>query len=178
MVIDHQQLPDFLEALTIQTSPSPLTSNLPLPVSPSRSPERTSASQSVSKLRYDAYEPPQVVNRLRRPTSAQRSISSGSRSAAHSDHGSRDSRKLSFDSEGRPSLDELSRTITAGDLALATGDIELEMMARVSVVISAITRSIYIFAAETEQRTAKTAHRGCSTIKISEIEQMLTCHTS
>jgi hypothetical protein len=29
-------------------------------------------------------------------------------------------------------VDELSRTVTAGDLTLAAGDIELEMMAKVS----------------------------------------------
>ncbi|KAF7979870.1 hypothetical protein HWV62_40641 [Athelia sp. TMB] len=110
------QLPDFLEELTISTSPSPLKSTRPLPVSPPQSPERLSASLAQSKLRYDAYQPPQVASRLRRPANTHRSTSSNSRSASQSDN--------------RPSLDELSMTVTAGDLALASEAIELEVMSK------------------------------------------------
>jgi hypothetical protein len=44
-------------------------------------------------------------------------------------------RRLSVASEEGSSLDELSRTITAGDLTLAAGDIELELMAKVSTSV-------------------------------------------
>lgn len=80
-------------------------------------------SLAQSKLRYDAYEPPQVVNRLCRPGNARSTSSDGARDAS--------SRKYSFASDDRPSLDELSRTVTAGDLALASGDIELDILAKV-----------------------------------------------
>ncbi|KAF7977752.1 hypothetical protein HWV62_2842 [Athelia sp. TMB] len=91
-------------------------STRPLPVSPPQSPERLSASLAQSKLRYDAYQPPQVASRLRRPANTHRSTSSNSRSASQSDN--------------RPSLDELSMTVTAGDLALASEAIELEVMSK------------------------------------------------
>ncbi|KIM91944.1 hypothetical protein PILCRDRAFT_108 [Piloderma croceum F 1598] len=121
-------LPDFFEALT--TEASPRASPVILPTSPPGSPDRSSPrpSLSVSKLRYAAYDPPQVVSRLRRPSSSQRSYSSSSRSGTYSDHGGTKSR-LSVAGEDRSSVDALSRTVTAGDLALTTGDIELEMMA-------------------------------------------------
>lgn len=86
---------------------------------------------SASKLRYTAYEAPQAIPRLRRPTSSQHSYSNSSRSGTYSDHGGGAHRRSSMASEGRPSLDELSRTVTAGDLALASGDIELERMSKV-----------------------------------------------
>lgn len=71
---------------------------------------------SGSKLRYAAYEPPQVAPRLRRGSSSQ--LSTSSSSSTYSDHG------LALDQ--RQSLDELSKTVTAGDLALAAGDIALD----------------------------------------------------
>lgn len=73
-------------------------------------------SSPTRKLRYAAYEPPQAVPRLQRPSSSQRSYSSSSGSV----------------NEDGSLLDELSRTVTAGDLALA-GGIELELMAKVSL---------------------------------------------
>jgi AP-4 complex subunit epsilon-1 len=131
MLSELAQLPDFLEALT--TEASPRASPVILPTSPPGSPDRSSPrlSLSASKLRYAAYDPPQVVSRLRRPSSSQRSYSSSSRSGTYSNHGGTNSR-LSVASEERSSVDELSRTVTAGDLALAAGDIEQEMMAKVS----------------------------------------------
>jgi AP-4 complex subunit epsilon-1 len=127
---ERAQLPDFLEALTTQASP-----RLPpvvLPKLPQGSPDGSSSrpSLSASKLRYAAYDPPQAVLRLRRPSSQQRSYSSSSRSGSYSDQGGNNG--LSASSEDRSSVDELSRTVTAGDLALAAGDIELEMIANVS----------------------------------------------
>jgi hypothetical protein len=50
---------------------------------------------------------------------------------------------LSVASEDRSSLDELSRTVTAGELALAAGDIELEMMAKVSRGLCLGTSFVY-----------------------------------
>jgi AP-4 complex subunit epsilon-1 len=138
------QLPDFLEALTTQTSPSH-QSDVSLPISAPRSPNRSSsrASLSTSKLRYTAYEPPQAVPRFQRPSSSQRSYSSSSRSGTYSDHGGKENRRLSVASEDRSSLDELSRTVTAGELALAAGDIELEMMAKVSRSLCLGTSFVY-----------------------------------
>src|ERR1700677_4668549 len=106
---------------------------MPLPKTAPRSPDRSSsrASLSTSKLRYTAYEPPQAVPRLRCSSTSQRSYSSSSRSGTYSDHGGKENRGWPVASEDRSFLDELSRTVTAGDLALAAGDIELEMMAKV-----------------------------------------------
>ena len=128
MLSELAQLPDFLEALTTQTSPQ--ASPVLLPKSPLGSPDRSSP-RSSSRLRYTAYDPPQAIPRLRQPSNPQRSYSSSSRSGTYSDHDGTNSRQ-SVASEDRSSLDELSRTVTAGDLALAVGDIELEMMAKVS----------------------------------------------
>lgn len=86
---------------------------------------------SASKLRYAAYETPQAVPRLRGPSSLQRSSGRNSQSGTYSDNGEMANSRLSIASEGS-SLDELSKTITAGDLALAAGGIKLEMMANVS----------------------------------------------
>jgi AP-4 complex subunit epsilon-1 len=136
MVSERAKLPDFLEALNTQTSPSPHISPLPLFKSPPGSPNRPSSqtSLSASKLRYAAYDPPQAVHRFSRPSGSQRSYSGSSRSGTYSDHGGipEPHRRLSVASEERSPLDELSRTVTAGDLTLAAGDIELELMAKVS----------------------------------------------
>jgi AP-4 complex subunit epsilon-1 len=131
MLSELAQLPDFFEALTTEASPraSPVIPSKSPPGSPDRSSPRPSLS--ASKLRYTAYDPPQVVSRLRRPSSSQRSYSNSSRSGTYSDHGGTKSR-LSVASEDRSSVDALSRTVTAGDLALTAGNIELEMMANVS----------------------------------------------
>jgi len=107
---------------------------VPLPKSPARSPDPSSSrtSLSVSKLRYAAYEPPQAVPRLQCPSSSRRSYSNGSRSPTYSDHGGKTNRGLSVTGEDSISLDELSRTITSGNLSLAAGDIELETIPKVS----------------------------------------------
>ncbi|KII92127.1 hypothetical protein PLICRDRAFT_122418 [Plicaturopsis crispa FD-325 SS-3] len=110
-------LPDFLKSLIAYSiaQPSPPKESPP-PTSPTRSPEpraSSRASASPNKLRYTAYEPPKPSPHLRRPPSSLRSLSAGSSSL--SDRGSQTSGR------GRTSLDELSRTVTAGDLTLAAG---------------------------------------------------------
>ncbi|KDQ57667.1 hypothetical protein JAAARDRAFT_207161 [Jaapia argillacea MUCL 33604] len=133
-VIDKAQsssLPDFLLSLEAHSG-TPLPTS-PLPRSPPtqrqslRSPDPSSSqSLAASKLRYAAYEPPPVAPRLRRPRSQQsyNTLStSSSRSATYSDHGSVvGSPRLSAE---RAADDVLSRTVTAGDLALVAGDPDL-----------------------------------------------------
>ena len=89
-------------------------------VSPERptSPASSHASMSASKLRYKAYDPPKATPRLRakRPTSP-------AYSTTHSEGGS--SRFVGQDVE-----DPMSKTITAGDLALAAEQIELQELAK------------------------------------------------
>lgn len=111
------KLPDFLAALQDQvsrraTSPSLSTSLLP-------------SSPSKSQLRYKAYDAPTPAPKLRtRGTSH----STSSRSETFSEGGSRASSRLSANS-----IDPLSRTVTAGELALAAGGRELEMMTKVGL---------------------------------------------
>ena len=93
----------------------------PHPGSLSPSPSRTPSS----KLRYDAYEPPKPLSRLPNPLKFRRS---SSRSTVPSDDGGN---FRSPKSEGRLLAEDLSRTVSAGDLALATGNIELETINKV-----------------------------------------------
>jgi len=119
------QLQGFLEALDMPKSRSPKSSHTSNPaLSPSSFNLSSSrASLAASKLRYAAYEPPRPATRLRRPPNSHRS---SSRSTTLSDPSYELSSGLSSRSEGRSSLDELSRTVTAGDLALAVGRNELK----------------------------------------------------
>ncbi|KAF9467306.1 armadillo-type protein [Collybia nuda] len=118
-------LPDFLESLHNYGIRPTTPQSLPQPVVP---PSRNLTSPN--KLRYKAYEAPPPPPRLRprRASSSQRSIGS-SRSDALSDSGRSLSRVSSRQSA--PSSDPLSRTLTPGDLALAAGSRELELLARV-----------------------------------------------
>jgi len=76
-------------------------------------------------LRYEAYESPKPVFRFRDLVNSGRS---SSRSTVRSDDpGS----SRSPSSEERRFVEDLSKTVSAGDLALATGSIELEMMNKV-----------------------------------------------
>jgi hypothetical protein len=86
------------------------------PTSPERSSSRASsqASHAPGKLRYAAYEAPKPTARMRRVPS--------SSSVAKSDT----SRFV-----GQEREDPLSRTITAGELALATEQIELQALTKV-----------------------------------------------
>jgi AP-4 complex subunit epsilon-1 len=130
------QLPDFLDALeSAQSKSSQSTGDAPSPKatsSRSSNPSPSPSSLSSSKLRHAAYEPPTPVARLRGPSSSRRS---NSRTTSFSDAGhelSRVNSKLSEANEERYPLDELAKTVTAGDLALAVGDIELEGRTKVS----------------------------------------------
>jgi AP-4 complex subunit epsilon-1 len=87
------------------------------------SPSSSRASLFASKLRYTAYEPPPPAGRLR-----DRASSGGSSTSA-----SRASSQLSGTSGGQP-LEELSRTVTAGDLTLAAAAQTFEMAAVVPKV--------------------------------------------
>ncbi|TFK44520.1 armadillo-type protein [Crucibulum laeve] len=111
-------LPDFAESLERYKAGSSTTSSKGLsPRLSSPSPSHSTASLTASKLRYTAYETPQIGPRLRgrRLSSSQRSTGS-SRSGVHSDTGNDDL---------------LSRTMTPGDLALAAGSRELETLSKV-----------------------------------------------
>lgn len=70
---------------------------------------------SASKLRYAAYDAPPPVSRLRPRRNSNASVSS-SLSGTLSDH----SNVGAAASEGTHTFDVLSRTVTAGDLTLAT----------------------------------------------------------
>ncbi|KAJ7497085.1 armadillo-type protein [Mycena latifolia] len=113
-------LPDFLEALhSHQISASKSKTTPERPSEPS-SPSSSRASLPGNKLRYTAYEAPQPTARLR-----DRASSGGS---SHS--GSRASSQLSGTSAGQE-VEELSRTVTAGDLTLAAAAQEFEMSSRI-----------------------------------------------
>ena len=101
------QLPDFLLALESKPSPTPRSPRTPRHKSPSPSASRSSLSGS-QKLRYAAYEPPTLaLTRRSRATSSTRSACSQD---AH---------------------DDLSLTVTAGDLAIAAGSPEIRALALV-----------------------------------------------
>jgi AP-4 complex subunit epsilon-1 len=127
------QLPDFLEALESEemksSQPTGDTSS-----SRSSNPSPSPSSLASSKLRYAAYEPPTPVARFRGSSNSKRS---NSQTTSFSDAGhelSRVNSRLSEANEERHALDELAKTVTAGDLALAVGDIELERKIKVSGV--------------------------------------------
>src|SRR5712671_7248034 len=99
-----RQLPDFLLALESKPTTLPRSPRLN---PPSRSTSRSSLS-GTQKLRYAAYEPPPPAQ-PRRPRAA-----SSTRSTTPLD-----------------SYDDLSRTVTAGDLAIAAGSPELRTLSPV-----------------------------------------------
>lgn len=98
------QLPDFLLALESKPLPTPRS---PRYKSPSPSASRSSLSGS-QKLRYAAYEPPPPAH-TRRPRAASSTRSTYSQDAH----------------------DDLSLTVTAGDLAIAAGSPEIRALALV-----------------------------------------------
>ena len=134
--MNNAQLPDFLEALETERAKSTFsTDSSPSKSTPSRSlnPTPSPGPLTSRKLRYAAYEPPKQVGRLRHPSDVRRS---SSRSTTFSDAGyelelSRMNSTLSDASRERHSLDHLSKTVTAGDLALAGGDIKLDILTKV-----------------------------------------------
>ncbi|KAJ7039210.1 armadillo-type protein [Mycena alexandri] len=106
---ESSALPDFLQALhryKVQSSPKTTPNTAPETSSPS--PSR--ASLPGNKLRYTAYDTPPPTARLR----DRRASSSGSSRSGSS----------------QLSLDELSRTVTAGDLTLAAAAQTFEKMPR------------------------------------------------
>ncbi|KAK7057425.1 adaptin-N domain-containing protein [Favolaschia claudopus] len=108
---ESPSLPDFLAALQehkVQASSKATSPESPPPRELS-SPSSSPASLSASKLKYTAYDAPPPASRLR-----DRGLSRGS-----SRPDSRASSQLSGD--------ELSRTVTAGDLTLAAAAQEFEM---------------------------------------------------
>ncbi|GJE90878.1 hypothetical protein PsYK624_070220 [Phanerochaete sordida] len=121
-------LPDILVALeSYEASPDAHatgSSRAEGTTSPDRPSSRASsrASHTAGKLRYKAYDAPRATPRLRaHPGSPALS--------AHSDSGS--SRFVGQDAD-----DALARTITAGDLALAGGQIELQELGKSAVETS------------------------------------------
>ena len=116
-ITESTQLPDFLIALETHqakeqaTSYTPQTSSNITSHSAERPSSRASSAATGSKLRYTAYEAPRHTPKLRRRTSTSSSLSS------HSD--------ISRASE------ELARTFTPGELALATGRPDLHDIGKV-----------------------------------------------
>ncbi|PSR94120.1 hypothetical protein PHLCEN_2v4548 [Hermanssonia centrifuga] len=125
----HKQLPDFLVALEAYEREKSTQATRSPPLNPASFPDRPAsqasshASQTPGKLRYTAYDAPKATPRLRRPSS------SSSYSAAHSDGG-----RSRLIGQGRDFEDPMSRTITAGDLTLASEHIELQQLAKDSRV--------------------------------------------
>ncbi|KAF7362087.1 Adaptin-N domain-containing protein [Mycena venus] len=101
-------LPDFLEALHGYKAQSSTKTTRDTTQEPS-SPSSSRASLSGNKLRYTAYEAPPPAPRLRNRASSGGSSRSDSRASS------------------QLSLDELSRTVTAGDLTLAAAAQGFEM---------------------------------------------------
>ena len=118
------QLPDFLAALESYEANPIVPHNATPEVGGhrARSPERPSspassyASHSPGKLRYKAYDAPKATARLRPPRHD---------SAAHSDSGS-----SRFIGQGSDIDDTMSKTITAGDLTIASSQMELRSLAK------------------------------------------------
>lgn len=119
------KLPDFATALEsyIATPTQPSTSteqNLVSTFSPDTSQSRVFSGH---QLRYTAYEVPRPTSRLNAGQSAKRRSESSVSDAGSS--------RMSVDSY--PSDDHLSRTMTAGELALAARDRELEKISKVDI---------------------------------------------
>ncbi|OCH93386.1 ARM repeat-containing protein [Obba rivulosa] len=112
-------LPDVLAALEAHEVGSASLALRSPPLKPVQSPESSSSrnSPTPSKLRYDAYEPPKPVHRLRRLSSSSRNSDDGS---------------SRFIGQPHHSEDPLARTLTPGDLALAAGQRDLQPLAKVS----------------------------------------------
>ena len=104
-ILIPRQLPDFLLTLDAKPSARPRS---PRPRSSSRATSRSSRN-GTQKLRYAAYEPPPPAQ-PRHPWAA----SSTARSTSSLD-----------------SYDDLGRTVTAGDLAIAAGSPELSALSSV-----------------------------------------------
>ncbi|KAA1478331.1 ARM repeat-containing protein [Dentipellis sp. KUC8613] len=121
-----RSLPDFLAALESHLI-RPSTGAAAAPSSRrSRSSSANSRAHPGTKLRYTAYDPPPPASRLRHPPSVTRTTSS-SRSATSLDYSDRDDARpgSALSGRGPRSDDGLSRTVTAGELALAAGSPEL-----------------------------------------------------
>ncbi|KZT23916.1 ARM repeat-containing protein [Neolentinus lepideus HHB14362 ss-1] len=122
-------LPDFL--MSIEANIASPTSSPAKPLSATSRPNSppTMRDISASKLRYDAYEVPRPHPRLLHSASPQR----GSRSITSLEHGRHSPSVLSSPRSDRSALheDPLSKTVTAGDLALVAGDPDLIPAARV-----------------------------------------------
>lgn len=121
-----RKLPDFAMALELYVAtpiqPSASTEKAPPPpLSPGTSQSRALPG---NRLRYTAYETPRPTSRLSSSHSYKRT-SQGSVSDAGSS-------RLSVDSH--PSDDHLSRTVTAGELALMARDKELESISKVCLI--------------------------------------------
>ncbi|KAJ7078870.1 armadillo-type protein [Mycena belliarum] len=124
MIIQSSQsssLPDFVDALRnyqLSASKSKPTHDR---LRDASSPSSSHASLPGNKLRYTAYEAPQPTPRLRNRASSGGSSHSGSRASS----------QLSGNMTGK-AMEELSRTVTAGDLALAAAAEEFELSSRAS----------------------------------------------
>lgn len=117
------KLPDFLAALeAYEASPNEHESMTELDQNRSISPERPAsrasshASHSAGKLRYRAYDTPKATPRLR---------------PHHPDSTTRpDSRSSWFIGQGSDVDDSLSKTVTAGDLTIVSGRMELQDLSK------------------------------------------------
>ncbi|TFY59621.1 hypothetical protein EVG20_g7714, partial [Dentipellis fragilis] len=119
-----RSLPEFLTALESHLI-RPSTGAAAPSSWRSRSSSASSRVHPGNKLRYTAYDPPPPASRLRHPPSVART--SSSRSATSLDYSDRDDARpgSALSGRGPRSDDGLSRTVTAGELALAAGSQEL-----------------------------------------------------
>jgi AP-4 complex subunit epsilon-1 len=107
--------------------PSTIESRSPRTRSPPSLDASPQRPRSANKLRYAAYELPKKVGRIRRPSGSR--WSNSSRSTTFSDAGHELDRVSLRVSVMKGKTDShRSKTVTAGDLALATGDIQLQLM--------------------------------------------------
>ena len=123
LLLTGAQLPDFLISLESyeaeklsHVAMSPSLSSVGSPERPS-SRASSRASHTGGKLRYAAYDAPKAISRLRHPRVGSPTPSDGASSR--------------FVGEGYDDNDPMSKTITAGDLALASGAIELSALRKV-----------------------------------------------
>lgn len=116
------------------------------PLSTPASPERSSSrlSQTSTKLRYAAYDPPKVTSKLRRlSTSSSRSNST-------------------VGIRRRDSEESLSRTFTPGELAIAAGRQQLQELSKVrsTRIFSALRLTVFIVAKVLNTSSPKCANNG------------------
>ncbi|KAI0040369.1 ARM repeat-containing protein [Auriscalpium vulgare] len=115
-----RSLPDFLVSLETHQQTQPQSPRISHHASPPTSPSLSRLSLSGSKLRYTAYDapPPVPAARMRRSSSRQSTSSVDGRPGS-SLSSSRREDEYAY----------MSRTVTAGDLAVAAGSPELKSMA-------------------------------------------------